>query len=44
MGQAPPEVIAAATEVTGTVLDDGLVTALAGLPATASDGFTAAVG
>ncbi len=32
MGQAPDEVKAAATEVTGSVLDDGLVAALAGLP------------
>lgn len=32
MGQAPDEVKAAATEVTGSVLDDGLVAALASLP------------
>ena len=32
MGQAPDEVKAVATEVTGAVLDDGLVAALANLP------------
>ncbi len=35
MGQAPDEVKAAATEVTGSVVDDGLVAALATLPGVA---------
>jgi hydroxymethylpyrimidine pyrophosphatase-like HAD family hydrolase len=44
MGQAPPEVKAAATEITGPVLDDGLVAALALLPGVASGGLPGSVG
>jgi hydroxymethylpyrimidine pyrophosphatase-like HAD family hydrolase len=44
MGQAPHEVKSVATEVTGTVLDDGLVAALAALPDSALSDSPTSVG
>ncbi|MBX3091671.1 MAG: HAD family hydrolase [Cryobacterium sp.] len=44
MGQAPHEVKSVATEITGTVLDDGLVAALAALPDSALSDSPTSVG
>ncbi len=44
MGQAPDEVKAVATEVTGSVVDDGLVAALSTLPTTVNSNPSPSVG